>query len=279
MTRSLTCLILFGVLAFGQIAKDIPDTTVVATLNGRKFTAGEVRKLVNGAPPQVRMVFERNPKQFLREHAYLMQLLDYAEKNKLDQQSPYKESLEFYRLSVLANAAINHKMAGIDVLPEEQKAFYEKNKERYKEVKVRMIYVPFADASEEEAARTKAASIAKRARAGEDFTKLATENAADGAGAAPEFTVRPDSSQPPEHMRKVLLNLPVKSISEPLRHDNGYYVFRVESADVIPYEQVRDDIYKEIQNARFQESQEKIRSQVTVQFDNEAFFQSVGPKQ
>jgi hypothetical protein len=80
-------------------------------------------------------------------------------------------------------------------------------------------------------------------------------------------------------MRKVILNLPVKSITDPLRHDNGYYVFLVESASVIPYEQVRDDIYKEIQNARFQESQEKTRSQVTVQFENEAFFQSVRQKQ
>jgi parvulin-like peptidyl-prolyl isomerase len=74
-------------------------------------------------------------------------------------------------------------------------------------------------------------------------------------------------------MKDVLFKMKAGEITEPLRHDNGYYVFRVESAGVLPYESVRDEIYKTIQQARFQQWQAQLRAKTTVQFDNEAFFQ------
>jgi parvulin-like peptidyl-prolyl isomerase len=257
----------------------VTGDTVVATLNGRKFTADQVRALVAGSPQQVQAYFQKNPKQFLREHAFYLVLMDYAEKNGLDKKSPFREAIEFQRMFILTNAAMNYKMTTIDVSPEEQKKFYEANQSQFREARVRMIYIPFADALAEEQAKTKAAGLTKRARAGEDFVKLAKENSDDQTEAGADFTVRADSSQPPEQMRKVLLNLKAGDISDPLRHDNGYYIFRVESANVLPYEQVRDEIYKRIQTARFSDWQQQARSQTSVQFDNEAFFQSVGPKQ
>jgi parvulin-like peptidyl-prolyl isomerase len=271
--------LLIAAAVFAQDPPKVPDDTVVAVLNGRKFTAAEVRRLVNGAPAAVKLAFERDPKQFLREHAFYMMLVEYAEKNKLDQKSPYRDTLEFYRLTVLTNAALNYKMDSIDVSLEEQQRYYQNNQDRFREAKVRMIYVPFSDPLSEEQAKTKAATLARRARSGEDFAKLAAESGGQGSSAPEEFTVRRDSPQPPEYMRKVILNEKVGAITDPLRHDNGYYVFRVESIDVLPFDKVRDDIYKEIQNARLREWQAKTRAQVTVQFENEAFFQGIGQKQ
>ena len=253
--------------------------TVVVTLNGRKFTADQVRALVAGSPQQVQTYFKQNPRQFLREHAYYLVLMEYAEKNGLDKISPYKEALEFQRMFILTNAALNHRISSINVTAEEQKAYYAANEVQYKEARVRMIYVPFSDPSSEETAKAKGAAIAKRARDGEDFVKIAKETSEDTTGAGGEFTVRSSSSQPPEQMRKVLLNLKAGDTSDPLRHDNGYYVFRVESSDVLSFDKVRDEIYKQIQNARFSEWQQQGRSQTSVQFDNEAFFQSIGQNQ
>ena len=261
---------------FAQQSSSVAGDTVVATINGRKFTADEVRALVAGSPQQVQAYFNKNPKQFLKEHAYYLILMEYAEKNGLDKKSPYKEAIEFQRMFILTNAAMNHRMASIDVSPEEQKKYYADNQTQFKEARVRMIYVPFTDPASEEQAKAKAGALAKRARAGEDFVKLAKENSADPTGAGGDFTVRSTSSQPPEHMRKVLLNHKAGDTSDPLRHDNGYYVFRVESVDVLPFDKVRDEIYKQIQNARFNDWQQQGRSQATVQFDNEAFFQSIG---
>src|SRR5262245_11639340 len=79
----------------------VPAETVVATVNGRKLTAADVQKMVAGVPPQAQEAYRRDPKQFLREYAWYMHLQALADKNKLDQQSPYKEILEFQRLLTL----------------------------------------------------------------------------------------------------------------------------------------------------------------------------------
>lgn len=279
MKHLIAVAVIAGVCA-GQTAPpaqpaEVSGDAVVATVNGRKYTADQVKALVAGSPQQVQAYFKQNPKQFLREHAFYLLLMEYAEKNGLDKKSPFREALEFQRMFILTNAAMNYRMSTIDVSPDEQKKYYEANQAQYREARVRMIYVPFADPLQEEQAKTKAAELVKRAKAGEDFVKLAKENSGDSTSAGAEITVRPKSSQPPEHMRKVLLNQKAGDISDPLRHDNGYYVFRVESVNVLPYEQVRDEIYKEIQNARFNDWQQQTRSQASVQFDNEAFFQSI----
>jgi parvulin-like peptidyl-prolyl isomerase len=79
-------------------------------------------------------------------------------------------------------------------------------------------------------------------------------------------------------MKQVLFSLKVGDITDALRHDNGYYVFRVEASDVLPYEKVRDEIYKSVQAQRFQQWQDELRAGTSVQFENEAFFQNIGKK-
>ena len=59
-----------------------------------------------------------------------------------------------------------------------------------------------------------------------------------------------------------------------MRHQNGYYIFRAESAGVLPYEKVKDEIYKELKDVGFNEWKEKTKAQSSVQFENEAFFRA-----
>lgn len=252
-------------LAQAPATAEVPPDTVVAVLNGRKFTAEEIRRVVAGTPPQARAVFSRDPKAFLRDHAALLSLVEYADKNQLDKLSPHRETLEFYRLFVLSNAAINHKRGTLEVTPEEHRAYYDKHQAEFREARVRMIYFPFTDLKTEKEARGKADAVVKQAYSGADFVKLAGE----------EFAVRMTSAQPPESMRKVILSAPAGTITQPLRHDNGFYVFRVASSEVLPWEKVRDEIYKEIQNTKFREWQQGLQSQVSVKIENEAFFSSI----
>lgn len=260
-------------------AAEVAPDTIVATINGKPYTAEQIRRIVAGTPPQAQALFAKDPRAFLREHASLLTLVAYAEQNKLDKTSPYVEMLEFYRMFVLSNAAVNHKRIGIEVTPEEQRSYYTSHQAEYREARVRMIYFPFSDSKSEAEAKTKAAAVTKRASAGEDFVKLAKESSPDPTGAGADFTVRPGSSQPPDHMKQVLLTAKEGTVTEPLRHDNGYYVFRVEAQSVLPYEKVRDDIYKEIQNDRFRDWQQKTQAQASVKVENEAFFQSIGQQQ
>jgi parvulin-like peptidyl-prolyl isomerase len=259
-------------------ASELPPETVVATLNGKKFTAEQVRKMVAVLPSAVQLAFKQDPKQFLRDHAWYLILQDYALKNKLEELSPLKEQLEFSRLVLLSQAAYNHASLSIDVTPDEQRKYYAENSDVFREAKVRMIYIPFSDLKTEGEAKAKADAISKKAKAGEDFGKLVKENSADSQSAENGgdlgFAVRLNSSQPPPPMRRVILSLKQGEVTDALRHDNGYYVFRVESIGVLPFEKVRDEIYKAIQEMRFRDWERKAKSQATVQFDNEVFFQT-----
>jgi parvulin-like peptidyl-prolyl isomerase len=255
---------------------EVPPDTVVAVLNGRNFTAEDVRHLVAAMPPQAQAAYKADPKQVLRDHAYYLELVDYAQKNGIEKKSPYRDTLEFYRLFVLSNAALNEKLQTIQVSPEDQKKYYEEHQPEFREAHVRMIYFPFTDAKSDTEAKQKAEAVSKQAKGGEDFVKLAKQNSENPDAAGADFTVRMSSTQPPEQMKRLLLSATAGTVTDPLRHENGYYVFRVESADVLPYEKVRDEIYKNIQNAQFRDWQDKLRSQSSVKIQNEAFFSSSG---
>jgi parvulin-like peptidyl-prolyl isomerase len=80
-------------------------------------------------------------------------------------------------------------------------------------------------------------------------------------------------------MKNAILALRPGKVSDPIRHQNGYYVFRAESAGVLPFEKVKDEIYVELKDIGFNEWKEKTKAESSVQFTNEAFFQTVKPQQ
>ena len=258
-----------------------PDA-IVATVNGQKMTADEVRKMVAGLPAQVQTAFTNDPKQFMKEYAWYQIQQASAVKNGLEGQSPWKELLAFQRMMTLVQAEWNDAYLRVEVTPEQQQKYYETNKEKYRETQAKLVYIPFTDAASEADAKAKAQKVAQQARGGADFVKLVKEFSQDSASAGQNgdigMPVRRSTSQIPEPMRNAILALKAGQVSEPLRHQNGYYVFRAESAGVLPYEKVKDEIYKELKDVGFNEWKEKTKAQSSVQFENEAFFKSIKPE-
>ncbi len=79
----------------------------------------------------------------INQYALSLRLLDYAKAEKLEEKSPYKEAIESSRKVVLIQAALNEGSIKVLVTPDEQKKFYESNKDRYTEAKVQIIYLGF----------------------------------------------------------------------------------------------------------------------------------------
>jgi parvulin-like peptidyl-prolyl isomerase len=73
-------------------------------------------------------------------------------------------------------------------------------------------------------------------------------------------------------MRTAILAAKAGDVVGPLRSANGFYIFRVENTAVLPLEQVRDDIYKEIQNAGMMDWLSEMRNKTSVKIENEAYF-------
>src|SRR5215813_7872759 len=86
----------------GQAAMpDLPDNTLIATLDdGTRITMGDFRRIYAALPPQNQGAVLRDRKAFLQQWSLMRKLSQMAEKKKLDQESPFKEAIEYSRMVV-----------------------------------------------------------------------------------------------------------------------------------------------------------------------------------
>jgi peptidyl-prolyl cis-trans isomerase C len=274
--------------------KPAPDS-VVAVINGKPATAAQLDAMIASFPKAQQQNFQREPKRFLEEYAQMQLILEDAEKQKLATQSPYKEQLDEldrqyaqFRRQVLYSAAISESANRVPVSNEEIAKRYQSNQDKYREAKVKVIYIPFsttpvsgADKNarkvlNESEARAKAETIAQQAKSGADFVKLVKEHSEDPASVAQNgdlgTAVRAGTDKVPAEMRTAILAAKQGDVVGPVRSANGFYLFRVESMTVLPLEQVRDEIYKEIQNAGMMNWLAEIRGKSSVKIENQAYF-------
>ena len=85
------------VLAQAPPQTDVPDDAVVAKVDGKPVTAGEIRKSLMIMPKEFVQLFNQNPKYAVQQLYMLRYLADEAERTKLGDESPMKEQLEFLR--------------------------------------------------------------------------------------------------------------------------------------------------------------------------------------
>jgi peptidyl-prolyl cis-trans isomerase C len=261
-----------------------PDT-LLATIDGKKLTYGDFQKYLSVLPPQMQQAALRDRKAFVEQYALMQRLAGLAEKERLDQQSPYKESLTFNRTYVMMNAELNESMNRIVVPPAEQQKYYEANKDKYRQVKLKVIYVSFvsnpsaqpAGAKKhltEAEAKSKIEKLLADIRTGADFVKLVKEHSEDKTSAEKDgdFGTIRRSDSIPDAIRSVVFSLKPGQVSEPVQQPNGYYLFRAEEVSARPYDEVKDEIHNEVKTARHKEWIEGTRKSLQVKFENEAFF-------
>jgi peptidyl-prolyl cis-trans isomerase C len=97
--------LLFFMCTVSAIAQ-LGPTTVVATVNGKPVTAGEVESLLAGAPPEMQEQLRGDRRMFIRQYALVSKLADGAVEEELQEKTPFKEKLEWSRMQVLLQSAI-----------------------------------------------------------------------------------------------------------------------------------------------------------------------------
>jgi peptidyl-prolyl cis-trans isomerase C len=260
-------------------AQNPSPETVIATIDGKKLTYGELEGYMRGMPPQVQQNAARNRKQFIQQFALMQRLSALSEKSKLDEKSPYKEALEFNRLNILMQAEINEKHDSFPVLVEDQQKFYDQNKSQYEQVTLKVIYIPFSAHAEsaatdgktrltEEEAKAKAERLVKEIKGGADFVKLVKENSEDANSKAKDgdFGTLSRADNLPESIRSVVFALKTGEVSDPVRQPNGFYVFRAETISAKPFSEVRNQIVTEIKNAKLKEWLESTSKSLDIKF-------------
>jgi peptidyl-prolyl cis-trans isomerase C len=260
-----------------------PDT-VVLEANGKKYTAAEIDKLIESLPPQYRQAAKTSP-QAISQVFMIKRLVDDAEKAGLDKKSPYKEQIEYNRMQVLYQAQLYIYGNQTTVTSEDQEKYYKANPDKFKQSKVRVIYISFSAAPDkssadgkklltEAEAKAKIEDLRKQIVAGADFGKLARENSDDKFSAPKDgdFGIIKQSSPYPEPIKTAVFAMKPGEVSQTVRQPNGFYLIRVDDIVMPPFAEVSGDIFQLMQQERLANYVKSLQSQYQVKVENPAYF-------
>ncbi len=259
----------------------LPPDTVIATANGEKVTAGQLQAVLQSLPPQMQQQAQSNRKAFVEQYVLLKLLTEQAKKARLDEQSPWKQAIDYGIMRVLSQAAMSKKVDEFIITNDEIKQAYDGNKDKYVQAKVKAIYVPFTTAPVSQAdangkkmlteaeAKAKAEDLMKQAKAGADFVKLVKENSGDPNTVAKDgdYGFIKKTDQIPNDLKSAIFTAKAGDIAGPVRQPNGFYVFRIEELGAQPFDQVSLSIMNEIKTRRFQEWMSGLQKTIDVKLE------------
>jgi parvulin-like peptidyl-prolyl isomerase len=270
--------------------QELTPDTVIATIDGRKLTYGEIQTYLDGLTPEQKTQALNDRKQLVQQYALMVKLLEFAEKDKLAQQSPYKEALDASRKQILTNAELNYRYIHTLVTADDQKKFYDANKDRYTQVKLQVLYLGFvADTAAKESngkyrtqeqAKKKVEELRAQVHTGDDFVRIVKQYSEDEESKARNGdygTVKKSDNLPPE-IKNIVFALKEGELSQPVLQRNGFYIFRAQTVGLRPYDEVKDEIYNELKETRVRQWIGETQSAIPLKFENDAFFSSSAPQ-
>ncbi len=241
---------------------DLPDSEPVASFeDGYIMTMGELRGLLIAVGnPQA----SANIPAFLDQWAMLRKMTKLALEDKLDQESPVVQELEYARNVTLMQAEINKQNNPVVSLSEEQQ-YYDDHKSQFAQVKAYGIYVAFSNAPTAKAdsdgkkilseaeAKAKIEKLLAQIRKGADFKKLARENSDDEHSQKQDgfFGDLTPESPMPEAIRGPLFHLKPGETTDVIAQPNGFYIFKAEDVVYKPFAEVRDKVDRAYKDDRF----------------------------
>jgi hypothetical protein len=231
-----------------------------------------------------------------------------ARKKGLDKTPQYEQTLKFAKMQILTQQLQRSIQEDAAKVPDsELQEYYKEHKADFEQYSLDRLFVPRTkqdveakdedektDKDEklteeqqkakqaEEKAKTDQAEqtmtklaedLRARAAAGEDFVKLQKE-AFDAAGMKIESpsvnlpSVR-RNGLPPQHA--TVFDLKQGEVSQVINDSGGHYIYKVNSKQDLPFEQVKSEIHSTVQNQRMREMMEKVNNSFKVE-TNEAYF-------
>lgn len=269
-----------------EIVEVKPDTAI-ATLNGRKLTAGEFERLTEKLTGEARIAAGTKPKQFLEQLAINETLAAEAQRGKLDQLSPYRERLAEVTQQILMQAALAEKANQAKITPEELTKYYEANRGKYTEATAKVIFVSrmgyihtLGDGKTKvttpEEAKEKVDKVLAQLKQGKDFVALAKEFSDDRTSADKEadmpYPIRANAPNIPVEIRAPLTAAKAGDIVGPIEHSSGYYIFKVQKSETPNLGAIKADIEKEMRQTRVRDWLEELRTKTVVSLDHKPFW-------
>jgi len=298
--------------AAGTAAKSATAEKTTTTPTGEcktVITKAQFEKLASGVAPNMTPQLK---KQLASVLPRLIAMSNAAEKKGLDKTPRFAETMKFAKMQILTNELQrNIQEDAAKVPPADVEKYYKDHPDGFEQFNLDRLFVPRtkqeteakedddkdkgeklsdeaqkakqaeekAKADEAEQAMTKLAeSLRVRAAAGEDFPKLQKE-AFEAAGMKIESpTVNLPKVRrtglPPAHA--AVFELKAGEVSQVINDSGGHYIYKINSKETLPLDQVKDEIHSKLQNDRTREMMDKVNSSFKV-VTNEMYFGPGGP--
>ena len=261
---------------------------VVLTVGDRKITKEEFEKITENLPQQFAgALAQLGTRGFADQYGNLLALSIEGEKLSLSERDEFRRTMEFQRMLLLAQSAVNE-LAGPEV-PLTEAAIqkeYADHQDELQEVHLRGIYTPF-DPTESElegngpdpdqprvseaAALAKATSLRTRILAGEDLAELARVNSEHPtATTGGDFGFVKRGQFAPE-IDETLFSMETNQITEPLRDRFGYFIFRLEEKRTAPLDQVRPAVENVLRQRRMLELFTRVKAAYPITLNDRYF--------
>jgi peptidyl-prolyl cis-trans isomerase C len=263
---------------------DLPDPTVIGVFpDGYVMTMGEFKKIFAILPAQTQQNALKDRENFLNQWAIMRKLSQMAQEQKLDEQSPTHESLDYYRMQILTEAEMQNHLHHVIVPPEEARQYYEAHRDKYKEVHLKAIKLAFSEkpgdnpgdpgARNEEQAKALAAKVVADLRAGGDFVKAVAQYSDDATSKAKDgdFVTIHGTDNIPEQIRSAVMAMKAGDISDPIRQPNALYVFRAESVSYKGFEDVSNEIFEQLRMDHYRMWMDQNTHETKVDFKSPEF--------
>jgi len=249
-------------------AVEIKPETVLAEVNGKPLTGADWTGIFQSIPPQQRQNAMQQPEEFLRQYGLMQILAASAVEIGLDKQQPYRGRLSYDHAQILTQALVDEYMNKMVILAEEQRKAFDSSPGRWRVATLRMLYVaysltppPRTDPNapvvlNELQAAGKIKALVAGVRSGiEPFAEAARkwsddEKTKSKGGELPPMPF--DSQGVPEDVKKAIFAAKKGEIVGPIKLPNGFYAFEVVDLITRNYEDVKDQIYDELRQQRFQ---------------------------
>ena len=259
-----------------------PDRQPSATSDCRVIvTRAEFERMVKAIQPTM----DKQTQQHLaKSYPQFLVMAQEAEKRGLDKTPEFSERIRFARLQILSQELVHQLQDESATVPDKDiQQYYQQHSGEYELAVIERIVIPnrresksggAAKNGDEQAMTREAEALQVRAAAGESFTKLQKE--------AYEFAGVAGNTEPNPNMGKLrrrglplahasVFNLKPGEVSQLISDVTGHYIYKIDSKETQPLEDVKPEIINSLRRARMQALIQAIEQRVNTE-ENRSYF-------
>jgi PPIC-type PPIASE domain len=272
------------------------------------YSKAEFEKMGNALVAPGSTINPQQKRQLASQLPGMIAMSQEAQAQGLDKSPHFLETMKLLRMQTLARELQrNVQEEAAKVSDEKVEQYYKDNPEAFQEFNLQRLFIPrFKQENEpkeeektedkadnptpeqikakQEAQKAKQAAgeqeltkladtLRERAAQGEDFAKLQKE-AYDAAGMkveTPNVTMAKVRRTGLPPAQAAVFDLKPKEVSQVISDAGGHYVYKIDSTDELPFEQVEKEIHNTLQNQNQRDALEKLQNSYKFE-SNEAYF-------